>query len=403
MALGDLSDRQAVESAIDEYDQLGRSDFLARYGFGPARRYFLLHRGLRYDSKAIVGAAHGYQYPEAGPLRHEDFSGGEDTVAKKLRALGFEVATGLREGLEQRYWAFCANPRRYRVRDAVRHCEVDYWTIGRSEPRAGDLAVIWQTLDSDGNRGIVAFAEIVGDPEVREDEHNPYWQNPDDGLVPQARVPVTYLLTDELPIWIDDPVAGALLRDLSVARAQGGTIFTVTLEQWQDLTQLVRLDIESDEEREAAGRSRVYVAAGPGQGFGLSPRERQVVEIHAMSRARQYLAVTWDQITDVSSRMSYDLHCKSGDETLRVEVKGTTTLGEKVVLTKNEVRESLDAGYALYVVSEIELDRSETEAPRATGGCGRYYVNFRAEDHTLTPISFTCELDDAKGVVDSRQ
>ena len=50
---------------------------MAGYGFGPAREYFLVIGDMHYDSKAIVGVAHGYQFPSEGPLRPEDFSGGE--------------------------------------------------------------------------------------------------------------------------------------------------------------------------------------------------------------------------------------------------------------------------------------------------------------------------------------
>jgi hypothetical protein len=91
MALGDLSSRSAVLEAIAEYDRLGQAAFLRKYGFGRAREYFLLHEDRRYDSKAIAGAAHGYQFPQ--PLRAADFSGGEATVASNLRALGFQVIT----------------------------------------------------------------------------------------------------------------------------------------------------------------------------------------------------------------------------------------------------------------------------------------------------------------------
>lgn len=44
-----------------------------------------------YDSKAIVGAAFGYQFPDRGPLDAAAFSGGEATVKRKLEELGFEV------------------------------------------------------------------------------------------------------------------------------------------------------------------------------------------------------------------------------------------------------------------------------------------------------------------------
>jgi len=47
--------------------------------------------GKLYDSKAIVGAAYGYAFPDDGPLRAEDFSGGEATVERVLSDLGFEV------------------------------------------------------------------------------------------------------------------------------------------------------------------------------------------------------------------------------------------------------------------------------------------------------------------------
>lgn len=89
MALGDLNDRLAVLSAMEEFDQIGRAAFLERYGFGRSVSYFAIHNGRPYDSKAIVGSAHGHALGR--PLTNDEFSGGEDTVAEKLRTLGFEV------------------------------------------------------------------------------------------------------------------------------------------------------------------------------------------------------------------------------------------------------------------------------------------------------------------------
>ena len=43
------------------------------------------------DSKAIIGAAYGFQFPNDGALKPEDFSGGEATVVPKLQRLGFEI------------------------------------------------------------------------------------------------------------------------------------------------------------------------------------------------------------------------------------------------------------------------------------------------------------------------
>jgi 5-methylcytosine-specific restriction protein A len=89
MSLSDLT-AAAVNAAIDEYDQLGGEAFLAKYGFGPAKDYFVIRDGKSYDSKAIAGAAHGY-LPGCAPLRSDEFSGGKATVAPRLRLLGFHV------------------------------------------------------------------------------------------------------------------------------------------------------------------------------------------------------------------------------------------------------------------------------------------------------------------------
>src|SRR5262245_24980034 len=104
MKLGQLSDRDSVLRAVREFDRLGKEEFLSKYGYRPAKEYFLLHEGRRYDSKAIAGVAIGYQFPAEGPLRADSFSGGEATVKRKLEQLGFEViylANGKTEEFEE--------------------------------------------------------------------------------------------------------------------------------------------------------------------------------------------------------------------------------------------------------------------------------------------------------------
>jgi hypothetical protein len=91
VALRDLTSREAVESALDEFDVLGRDAFLQKYGFGRSRRYFVRRGGKHYDSKAIVGAAVGFEHPEDGPMPHTEFAGGEHGAKAKLEQLGFEV------------------------------------------------------------------------------------------------------------------------------------------------------------------------------------------------------------------------------------------------------------------------------------------------------------------------
>ena len=90
MALKDVT-AQGVERAAAEFDRMGREAFLEQFSFGQARGYFLIRGGRRYDSKAVVGVAHGYDRPDLGPLRPQDFSGGDATVVRLLKSLGFDV------------------------------------------------------------------------------------------------------------------------------------------------------------------------------------------------------------------------------------------------------------------------------------------------------------------------
>src|SRR3990167_8030056 len=83
----------AVQAAIDEFVQLGRTKFLERYGFGKSRDFLVRDpkTGTDCDSKAIAGVAFAKQFPELGALSAESFSGGEATVVPLLTGLGFTI------------------------------------------------------------------------------------------------------------------------------------------------------------------------------------------------------------------------------------------------------------------------------------------------------------------------
>jgi 5-methylcytosine-specific restriction protein A len=88
-SLGRLSSRKAILAAIKEYDDLGKEVFLHKYGFGESRDYVLVHDDREYDSKAVVGVACKYEFGIV--LAANEFSGGKNTVQRKLEALGFTV------------------------------------------------------------------------------------------------------------------------------------------------------------------------------------------------------------------------------------------------------------------------------------------------------------------------
>jgi hypothetical protein len=91
VALRDMTDREAVLRAMAEADEIGERWFLDKYGFGEYRRYRIVHEGKNYPSKAILAAAHGYQFPDRGPLTPAEFSGGNQTTTK-AKELGFEIS-----------------------------------------------------------------------------------------------------------------------------------------------------------------------------------------------------------------------------------------------------------------------------------------------------------------------
>ena len=85
----DLTDRDAVERAIAEFDQLGRDAFLHKYGFGEARDFFLVTEEGRYDTKPIFAAA--YEYQHGVPVSSKDIHGGPRAAAGRLAELGYTV------------------------------------------------------------------------------------------------------------------------------------------------------------------------------------------------------------------------------------------------------------------------------------------------------------------------
>ncbi|MEU7865321.1 DUF3883 domain-containing protein [Dactylosporangium sp. NPDC049140] len=66
---------------------------------------------------------------------------------------------------------------------------------------------------------------------------------------------------------------------------------------------------------------------------------------------------------------SFDIIARNGTDELSIEVKGTTSLGESVILTRNEVdlHRKRYPNNALFIVHSIVLDRSKA-GPTATGG-----------------------------------
>ena len=92
---------------------------------------------------------------------------------------------------------------------------------------------------------------------------------------------------------------------------------------------------------------------------------------------------------DVGKYESYDVRATKGDQVVKVEVKGTTTDGAGVVLTRNEVNlhRAEHPNNALAIVRNVALDRSG-EQPVATGGELVLVMPWEINEGGLIPIAY---------------
>lgn len=81
--------RAGILQAIGEHDRLGVDLFRDTYRYRAAATYVLTHEGRQYDSKAIVGVAHKFDFGTA--LKPSEFSGGDKHAVAWLRREGFTV------------------------------------------------------------------------------------------------------------------------------------------------------------------------------------------------------------------------------------------------------------------------------------------------------------------------
>jgi hypothetical protein len=81
--------RQHVLQSLAEYDARGGEEFLEVYGFEQSGDYTLIHEGLSYDSRAVLGVAH--RFATGRLATSDDFSSDMQGAVAILRKRGFEV------------------------------------------------------------------------------------------------------------------------------------------------------------------------------------------------------------------------------------------------------------------------------------------------------------------------
>lgn len=142
---------------------------------------------------------------------------------------------------------------------------------------------------------------------------------------------------------------------------------------------------------EQAGEKAIPPRAVHNQGYLQSKEARQELERYAMQRATEWYKVHGWQVCNVSALYSYDLHCTKEDGTeLRVEVKGTTSEGNEVLLTPNEVRHAREyyPHTALFVVAELKFDGNDETGYLASGGKLFRIQPWKPDDDALEPVGY---------------
>jgi hypothetical protein len=138
----------------------------------------------------------------------------------------------------------------------------------------------------------------------------------------------------------------------------------------------------------AGGRPTIERGAPPGrrQRYQVAPEVRIAIENHAMEIATRYYENTGWTVEDVSRRESFDLLCSTGRESRHVEVKGTQSAGEAILLTPNEVSHAEQTGEcALFIVADVVVDNS-VDPPLVSGGRSIIFDPWEISDGVLKPI-----------------
>ena len=261
--------------AMDIFDRHYReSPDWANWTENKSHQFAVVRNDRVYPSKMIVSLATG--------IDRRRFSGGMKSgqAGWYVERAGLDVIdlrTGnpvrhIRKPAEEsrRYWAFVADPRRYRILDAVAKRPTDTWTTKGRPIRSGDCAIIWQTRDSRGRRGLVALGEIIGDPRLRSDAGNPYWVNPRDGTQVTDRIDLRYIPIRK-PLWMGGRHDN-VLASLSVSRARGGTVFNLTQDQWKTVASLAAKPRKVNDPEETASDIEQLKRRK-----GLSPTQREAL------------------------------------------------------------------------------------------------------------------------------
>ena len=135
----------------------------------------------------------------------------------------------------------------------------------------------------------------------------------------------------------------------------------------------------------APNAKAVKQSGSGGQGYARDQAAKVATELHAMRAAIDFYEGLGYEVVDTSSNESFDLLCAKGSEVLKIEVKGTASLGKQVLVTANEVKEARMSGVKtdLFILHSIKVVES-----KATGGTINRIECWNPSDDSLVPTMF---------------
>jgi hypothetical protein len=155
-----------------------------------------------------------------------------------------------------------------------------------------------------------------------------------------------------------------------------------------------RIPASVQEAVETASWTAVQNAGG--QGYSVDQVAKLAVEAQAMLAAKDYyLSQGWEVDDSVHKNSPFDLECMRNGEVKHVEVKGTTTEGNDVFLTPNEVKHARQChadkqcqSVALFVVSQVKVQPGAAGELQASGGLPRRLDPWILIDDQLEPTGY---------------
>lgn len=150
----------------------------------------------------------------------------------------------------------------------------------------------------------------------------------------------------------------------------------------------------SSEDIDAGGDNENADSESSGsQGYEQDPEMRSAVELYAESIATKHYVSHGFRVRKFGK--PFDLLCEKEGESIHVEVKGSRTKLDTVILTINEVSDAENADWQsdLFVVDQIVVERGGDELI-ASGGVARVIQKWVPAKEMLAPSQFRYRLPD---------